>query len=116
MLAASAAVIFARLAMMQEMNPFLWGALAVVVYAGAPTYMIWRGARWLDAPWVWASSFLGLFALFVLQSVLASRKRFGGRGGPPSAGGKGKKPVKGKGKGKGGMRAGPRPGGGPPEY
>jgi hypothetical protein len=79
MLAASSAVIFARLAMIQDLNPFLWGALAIVVYAGAPMYMISRGAGLMDAPWVWASSFGGLFVLFILQAVVASRKRHRGR-------------------------------------
>ena len=81
-LAGSAALIFARLAMMQELNPILWGGLAIVVYAAAPMIMIQRGATWYDAPWVWASSFIGLFVLFVVQSVVGSRKRFRGRGGP----------------------------------
>jgi hypothetical protein len=74
-IACSAAVIFARLAMMQDLNPFLWGLLAVVVYAGAPVYMIWRGAGWMDAPWVWASSFGGLFVLFIIQSIAAANRR-----------------------------------------
>lgn len=81
-MAAAVALIFARLAMMQELNPFLWGFLAVAVYAGAPLYMIRRGASWMDAPWVWASSFFGLFVLFIAQSVIAERKRYRGRGGP----------------------------------
>ena len=74
-LASSAAVIFARLAMMQDLNPFLWGFLAVVVYAGAPLFMIWRGAGWMEAPWVWASSFGGLFVLLVIQSIVAANRR-----------------------------------------
>jgi hypothetical protein len=74
-IACSAAVIFARLAMMQDLNPFLWGLLAVVVYAGAPVYMIWRGAGWMDAPWVWASSFGGLFVLFIIQAIVAAQRR-----------------------------------------
>jgi hypothetical protein len=74
-IACSAAVIFARLAVMQELNPFLWGFLAIVVYAGAPLYMIWRGATWWDAHWVWASSFGGLFVLFVIQSIVAANVR-----------------------------------------
>jgi hypothetical protein len=78
-IACSAAVIFARLALIQDLNPFLWGFLAVVVYAGAPTYMIWQGARWLDAGWVWLSSFGGLFALFVAQCVVAANRRGRGR-------------------------------------
>ena len=79
MLAASAAFIFARLAMMQELNPVLWGALALAIYAGAPTFMIWRGAGWMDAPWVWFSSFGGLFALFVAQCIAGARQRHRGR-------------------------------------
>ncbi len=74
-IACSAALIFARLAMMQDLNPFLWGFLAVAVYAGAPGYMIWRGAGWMDAPWVWLSSFGGLFALFIAQWIAASNQR-----------------------------------------
>ena len=73
--ASSAAVIFAKLAMMQDLNPFLWGFLAVLVYAGAPLYMIWRGAGWMEAPWVWASSFGGLFVLLVIQSIVAANRR-----------------------------------------
>ena len=61
--------------MMQELNPFLWGFLAIVVYAGAPLYMIRQGARWLDAPWVWASSFIGLFVLFLIQCIVAANQR-----------------------------------------
>lgn len=79
MLAASAAFIFARLAMMQELNPVLWGALALVIYAGAPAFMIWRGAGWMDAPWVWLSSFGGLFALLVAQCLVAAGSRHRGR-------------------------------------
>ena len=82
MIAVSVAIIFARLALMQELNPFLWGALAVGVYVGAPGYMIYRGASWMDAPWVWLSSFGGLFLLFIAQTVLAERKRHQGRSAP----------------------------------
>jgi hypothetical protein len=78
-IACSAAVIFARLALMQELNPLLWGVLALCVYAGAPLYMIWHGAGWMDAPWVWASSFGGLFVLFVIQSIVAARRRYSNR-------------------------------------
>jgi hypothetical protein len=74
-IAFSAALIFARLALMQDLNPFLWGFLAVLVYAGAPLFMIWRGASWLDAPWVWASSFFGLFALFIIQAIVGANRR-----------------------------------------
>jgi hypothetical protein len=28
----------------------IWGFPALVVYAGVPAFMIWRGARLLDAP------------------------------------------------------------------
>ena len=38
--------------------------------------MIYRGATWFDAPWVWASSFGGLFILFVIQAIVASRRRY----------------------------------------
>jgi hypothetical protein len=88
-LALSSAIIFARLAMMQDLNPFLWGFLGLAAYAGPPTFMIWRGASWIDAPWVWISSFAALFLLFIAQSVIAAWKRYRGRGGP-SVKGKGK--------------------------
>src|SRR5258707_15839031 len=42
-IAVSSALIFVRLAMMQDLNPFLWGALAVAVYTGPPLFMIYRG-------------------------------------------------------------------------
>jgi hypothetical protein len=85
-LAVSSALIFSRLAIMQDLNPFLWGFLGLAAYAGPPVYMIWRGASWIDAPWVWISSFVALFLLFVAQSILAERKRYRGRGGTPSVG------------------------------
>jgi hypothetical protein len=74
-IACSAALVFAKLAEMQELNPFFWGFLALVVYAGAPAYLIWRGASWRDAPIVWISSFGGLFVLFIVQSIAAALKR-----------------------------------------
>ncbi len=74
-MAASAGLIFARLGQIQDLNPFLWGTLAVVVYAAAPAIMIWRGAGWLDAPIVWISSLGGLAFLFVAQSIVAARAR-----------------------------------------
>jgi hypothetical protein len=80
-IAVSAALIFARLAVMQELNPILWGTLALVIYAGAPTVMIYRGAGLMAAPWIWISSFLGLFVLFVVQCVVAERQRYRNRGG-----------------------------------
>jgi hypothetical protein len=82
-IALSSCLIFARLAMMQELNPFLWGFLAIVAYAAPPVWMIYHGASWMDAPMVWASSFGALFALFVAQCVVAERKRYRNRGGPP---------------------------------
>ena len=85
LIAVSSAIIFARLAMMQDLNPFLWGTFAVVIYVGAPGYMIYRGASWIDAPWVWLSSFGGLFLLFVVQTMVAERRRFQGRSGPKKA-------------------------------
>ena len=85
-IAVSSAVIFARLAMMQELNPLLWGSLAVAVYIGPPMYMIYRGASWMDAPMVWASSFIGLFLLFAAQTFLAERNRYRNRGGAPAKG------------------------------
>jgi ABC-type antimicrobial peptide transport system permease subunit len=75
MIAASAAVIFAKFAQIQDLNPFLWGALALVIYAGAPAFMIWRGASIFDAPLVWLSSFGGLAVLFIAQSIVAYRAR-----------------------------------------
>jgi hypothetical protein len=74
-IAVSAAVIFAKFAQIQDLNPLPWGAMALVVYAGAPAFMIWRGAGVLDAPWIWISSFGGLFVLFVVQSIVAARAR-----------------------------------------
>ena len=79
MIAGSAGIIFAKLADMQDLNPFFWGLLAVVVYAGAPALMIYRGASWMDSPWIWASSFGGLGVLFVVQSILAGARRRGNR-------------------------------------
>jgi hypothetical protein len=81
MIAVSAAVIFAKLADVQELNPVVWGTLALIVYAGAPAFMIYRGASWMEAPWVWISSFGGLFVLFIAQSVVAARERRRGRSG-----------------------------------
>ena len=78
-IACSAGLIFARLAMAQDLNPFLWGFLGVAVYAAAPGFMIWRGAGWMDAAWVWLSSFGGLFILFIAQSIAAAIKRQRGR-------------------------------------
>ena len=78
-IAGSAGVIFAKTADMQDLNPFFWGLLAVVVYAAAPAVMIYRGAALMDAPWIWASSFGALAVLFVVQSVLAGLKRRGNR-------------------------------------
>ena len=72
-IAGSVGIIFSRLALMQDLNPFLWGFLGVAVYAGAPALMIYRGATWYDAPWVWASSFGGLFVLLVIQSISVAR-------------------------------------------
>jgi hypothetical protein len=74
-IAFSAGLVFARLALMQDLNPFLWGFIAILVYAGAPLIMIWRGASWLDAPWVWASSFIGLFVLFIIQAIVGANRR-----------------------------------------
>jgi len=78
-IAASVGVIFAKFADMQELNPFFWGILAVVVYAGAPALMIYRGASWMDSPWIWASSFGALAVLFVVQSIVAANRRRGNR-------------------------------------
>lgn len=81
-IACSAVVIFAKLALMQDLNPIFWGLLAMVIYAGAPAYMIMvRKASIWDAPLVWASSFGGLFALFIVQSLVAERKRWKNRSG-----------------------------------
>jgi hypothetical protein len=98
MIAGAAVLIFAKLAMMQDLNPFVWGFLAMAVYAGAPAYFIFvRKASIWEAPLVWISSFGGLFVLFIVQSIVAERKRWQGR-----AGGQGK----GKGKGRGKSRRG----------
>lgn len=78
-IACSSALIFARLADMQDLNPFVWGLLAMVVYAGAPGYLIWRGASVMDAPIVWISSFGGLFVLLIAQSIVAAIRRRGNR-------------------------------------
>ena len=75
MMAVSAAVIFAKCAQIQELNPFLWGFLAIVVYAGVPAWWIWRGASIWDAPLVWISPLGGLFVLFVVQAIVAQRAR-----------------------------------------
>ena len=81
-LACSAVVIFARLALMQELNPFFWGTMAMLVYVGAPAYMILvRKASIWDAPLVWISSFGGLFVLFIVQTIVAERKRRSNRSG-----------------------------------
>jgi hypothetical protein len=74
-LATASGLIFAGFARIQELNPFLWGLLGIVVYAATPMLMIWRGASWMDAPLVWLSSLGGLFVLFVVQSVVAARAR-----------------------------------------
>lgn len=81
-IACSAVVIFAKLALMQDLNPFFWGLLAALVYAGAPAYLIMvrRASVW-DAPLVWISSFGGLFVLFVVQTIVAERKRRSNRSG-----------------------------------
>ena len=78
-IACSSAQIFARLAEMQDLNPFLWGFLAMVVYAGAPAYLIWRGASVMDLPIVWISSFGGLFVLLIVQAIVAAKRRKGNR-------------------------------------
>jgi hypothetical protein len=81
-IACSAVVIFAKLALVQDLNPILWGLLAMIVYAGAPAYLIMvRKASIWDAPLVWISSFGGLFVLFVIQSIVAARKRSSTRSG-----------------------------------
>jgi hypothetical protein len=74
-MATASGLIFAGFARVQELNPFLWGLLGIVVYAATPMLMIWRGASWMDAPLVWISSLGGLFVLFVVQSVVAARAR-----------------------------------------
>jgi hypothetical protein len=74
-IAVSVGLIFAKLADMQELNPIVWGTLALVVYAGLPSYLLWRKVDIDDWPMVWASSFIGLFALFIVQSIVAAMKR-----------------------------------------
>lgn len=76
MIAVSAMIIFAVFAQIQDLNPFLWGLLALVVYAGPPAYLVSvQGAGLMDAHWVWLSSFGGLFVLFIVQSIAAAVKR-----------------------------------------
>jgi hypothetical protein len=76
MIAGSAMIIFAVFAQIQDLNPFLWGLLALIVYAGPPAYLILvQEAGLMDAPWVWLSSFGGLAVLFIVQSVAAAVKR-----------------------------------------
>lgn len=91
MIAVSAGIIFARLAMIQELNPFFWGTMAIAVYAGPPFLLISRGAGLMDAPMIWLSSFIGLFVLFIAQAVVAHRKRFAGRSAPTKTKARGKK-------------------------
>jgi hypothetical protein len=80
-IAGSAMLIFAKLAQIQDLNPFLWGFLAFVVYAGAPAYLVFvRKAGLMDAPIVWISSFGGLFGLFIVQSIVAEWKKRRSRG------------------------------------
>ena len=76
MIAGSAMLVFAGFARIQELNPFLWGLLALVVYAGPPFYLVYvQGRGLMDAHWIWASSFGGLFLLFIAQSIAAAIKR-----------------------------------------
>lgn len=76
MIAGSAMIIFAVFAQIQDLNPFVWGLLALVVYAGPPAYLILvQGSGLMDAPWVWISSYGGLVVLFIVQSVAAAVKR-----------------------------------------
>ena len=49
----------------------------MVVYAAAPSDLLWRGASVMDAPIVRLSSFGGLFVLLVVQSVVAAIRRGG---------------------------------------
>ncbi len=79
LIACSSALIFARLAGTQNPNPLLWDFLAMVVYAGAPCYLIWRGASVMDAPIVRISSFGGAYVLLVDQSIVAAIRRRGSR-------------------------------------
>jgi len=75
-IAVSAMIVFAGFAQIQELNPFVWGLLALIVYAGPPAYLVYfQGAGWMEAHWVWLSSFGGLFALFIAQSIAAAIKR-----------------------------------------
>jgi len=78
-LATFAGIAFARLAEIQDLNPFLWGTLAVLIYLGLPAYDHWRGFELGEAPFVWISSLGGLVVLFVVQSIVAARNRGRGR-------------------------------------
>lgn len=76
MIAGSAMIIFAVFAQIQDLNPFVWGLLALIVYAGPPAYLVFvQGSGLMDAHWVWISSYGGLAVLFVVQSVAAAIKR-----------------------------------------
>jgi len=77
--AALSGVAFARLAMIQDLNPFLWGVLAVLVYLGLPGSYLWRGFTIDELPWVWISSLIGLVVLFIVQSVIAAVVRYRSR-------------------------------------
>ena len=75
-IAISAMIVFAGFAQIQDLNPFLWGILAFLVYAGPPAYLMFVARTdWENAHWVWASSFGGLFVLFIAQSIAAAIKR-----------------------------------------
>ena len=64
--------------MIQDLNPALWGPLALLVDAGAPGDLIGPGPGWrAGCSWVWLSSFGGLFVLFLAQCVAASCRRQG---------------------------------------
>lgn len=78
-MAAASGIIFAKFADMQELNPFLWGLLGVLAFAGPPSILLYRGAGWNDLPLVWGSPFIALFLLFIVQSLIAARKRFSNR-------------------------------------
>ena len=74
-IACSVAVIFARLALMQDLNPVFWGDRGRHhLRRGALVHDLAR-CGWTDAPWVWASSFGGLFVLFIIQAILAANRR-----------------------------------------
>ena len=79
-IACSSALIFARLAEMQDLNPFVWGFLAMGrLRRGAELHDLAGGERDGRLLIVWISSFGGLFVLLIVQSIVAAMRRRGNR-------------------------------------